>query len=93
MTSACGIDFGTSNSAIAVPIGGEPALVDLEHGHATIPTALFFDAETNHVSYGRHAIRNYVEGAEGRLMRGLKSILGSSIVDETTLVQGTATTG
>ena len=64
--------------------------MDLEHGRASIPTALFFDAETNHVSFGRHAIRNYVEGAEGRLMRGLKSILGSAIVDETTLVQGRA---
>jgi len=90
MTTACGIDFGTSNSAIAVPIGGEPALVDQEHGRATIPTALFFDAETNHVRFGRHAIRNYVEGTEGRLMRGPKSILGSALVDETTLVQGSA---
>ena len=32
----------------------------------------------------RSAIRNYVVGTEGRLMRALKSILGSPLIDETT---------
>ena len=44
-------------------------MVDLEHGQPTIPSAIFFDAEKGRVSYGRDAIRNYVEGIEGRLMR------------------------
>ena len=87
---SCGIDFGTSNSALAAGVDGDFALIDLEHGQPTIPSAIFFDAETSRVSFGRHAIRNYVEGTEGRLMRALKSILGSSLVDETTYVEGRA---
>ena len=88
MIASCGIDFGTSNSAVAAGIAGDVAMVDLEHGQPTIPSAIFFDAEKGRVSYGRDAIRNYVEGIEGRLMRALKSILGSSLVDETTFVEG-----
>ena len=88
MIVSCGIDFGTSNSAVAAGVDGDTAMVDLEHGQPTIPSAIFFDAEKGRVSYGRDAIRNYVEGTEGRLMRALKSILGSSRVDETTFVEG-----
>ena len=87
---SCGIDFGTSNSAVAAGVDGDFALIDLEHGQPTIPSAIFFDAETSHVSFGRHAIRHYVEGTEGRLMRALKSILGSALIDETTFVEGKA---
>jgi hypothetical chaperone protein len=85
---SCGIDFGTSNSAVAAGADGDAAIVDLEHGQPTIPSAIFFDAEKGRVSYGRDAIRNYIEGTEGRLMRALKSILGSSLIDETTFVEG-----
>jgi hypothetical chaperone protein len=87
---SCGIDFGTSNSAVAAGVDGDFALIDLEHGHPTIPSAIFFDAETNRVSFGRQAIRCYVEGTEGRLMRALKSILGSALIEETTYVEGRA---
>jgi len=38
--------------------------------------------------YGRAAIAAYVEGTEGRLMRSMKSILGSSLVEQTTDVGG-----
>ncbi|MGZ5174175.1 MAG: Hsp70 family protein [Burkholderiales bacterium] len=88
MIVSCGIDFGTSNSAVAAGVDGDTAMVDLEHGQPTIPSAIFFDAEKARASYGRDAIRNYVEGTEGRLMRSLKSILGSSLVEETTFVEG-----
>jgi hypothetical chaperone protein len=90
MTLSCGIDFGTSNSAVAAGMDGDFTLIDLEHGHPTIPSAIFFDAETGRMSFGRQAIRHYVEGTEGRLMRALKSILGSSLIEETTLVEGRA---
>jgi hypothetical chaperone protein len=88
LTVSCGIDFGTSNSAVAAGTDGDFALVDLEHGEPTIPSAIFFDVEKNRVSFGRDAIRNYVEGTEGRLMRALKSILGSPLIEETTYVEG-----
>ena len=44
MTDAryCAIDFGTSNSAIAVPDGARMTLVELEPGFTTMPTAVFY---------------------------------------------------
>jgi hypothetical chaperone protein len=36
----CAIDFGTSNSAIAIPQGrGAMRLIELEPGHRTMPPA------------------------------------------------------
>ncbi|CAG0992761.1 partial Cell shape-determining protein MreB, partial [Rhodocyclaceae bacterium] len=37
--------------------------------------------------FGRAAIKAYVDGAEGRLMRSLKSVLGSALMDETTRIK------
>ena len=47
MTSAtyCAIDFGTSNSAVAVPDGAAMRLVELEPGFRTMPTAVFYPGE------------------------------------------------
>jgi molecular chaperone DnaK (HSP70) len=44
MTSAtyCAIDFGTSNSAVAVPDGAAMRLIELEPGFRTMPTAVFY---------------------------------------------------
>ena len=88
MIVSCGIDFGTSNSALAAGVDGDFTLIDLEHGQPTLPSAIFFDVEHSRISFGREAIRNYVVGTEGRLMRALKSILGSPLIDETTYVEG-----
>ena len=42
----CAIDFGTSNSAIAIPAEGEAmSLVELEPGYRTMPTAVFYFVE------------------------------------------------
>jgi hypothetical chaperone protein len=89
----CAIDFGTSNSAIAIPADGRMQLVELEPGHATMPTAVFYFAEGPEThgpprAFGRAALAAYVEGTDGRLMRSMKSILGSSLVDQTTDVGG-----
>jgi hypothetical chaperone protein len=89
----CAIDFGTSNSAIAIPVGGTMQLVELEAGHPTMPTAVFYFAEGPETNgppraFGRAALAAYVEGTDGRLMRSMKSILGSSLVDQTTDVGG-----
>ena len=81
----CAIDFGTSNSAVAIPDGGASVrLVALEDDQPTMPSAVFYDSDDGTRRYGRAAIAAYVEGHEGRLMRSLKSILGSTLVDETT---------
>jgi hypothetical chaperone protein len=86
----CAIDFGTSNSAVAVPdAAGGMRLVELEPGAATIPTAVFYfvDGPAHDGpprAYGRAALAAYVDGLEGRLMRSMKSILGSSLIEQTT---------
>lgn len=92
----CAIDFGTSNSAIAIPSGGQMRLVELEAGHVTMPTAVFyFENQGTGTAlgdplraFGRAALAAYVEGADGRLMRSMKSILGSSLADQSTDVGG-----
>ena len=90
----CAIDFGTSNSAIAVPRRGEPMrLVELEPGFATMPTAVFYAAEGGsherpRCEFGRAAVAAYVDGIDGRLMRSMKSILGSTLIEQTTDIGG-----
>lgn len=84
-----GIDFGTSNSAAAWRVGGGPAQpLRLEGDHFALPTALFFNAEDRRVHYGRDAVAQYLTGADGRLMRSLKSLLGSALLLEKTEVNG-----
>ena len=88
------IDFGTSNSAVALPRAdaaqGGVRLVELEPGQSTMPTAVFYRADTPAQQleaerlYGRAAIAAYVEGIDGRLMRSMKSILGSTLLDQST---------
>jgi hypothetical chaperone protein len=83
---SCGIDFGTSNSTVALADGQGARLIDLEGGQPTLPSAVFWDSEGDPPQFGRAAIAAYVEGEEGRLMRGLKSTLGSSLIHEKTRV-------
>src|SRR5690606_31606574 len=86
-----GIDFGTSNSAMAVRQGAGPARLLALEGQATaLPTALFFNTEDQHTHFGRDAMEQYLAGTEGRLMRSLKSLLGSSLLQDTTVVHHTA---
>lgn len=83
--TACGLDFGTSNSAIGVTIGNAPRLAPVEGGETLIPSAVFFDYETKgRVLFGAEAIATYIGQQDGRLMRALKSILGSPLIDEKT---------
>lgn len=82
----CGLDFGTSNSTLGLVVDGKPQLVPLEAGEVTLPSSLFFDYENHSVHFGREAIATYMEGGEGRLMRALKSILGTSTIHETTMI-------
>jgi hypothetical chaperone protein len=83
----CGVDFGTTNSTVGLCLpGAAPRLIPLEGGQATIPTALFFSLEDGRTYFGRAAVQEYMEGAEGRFMRALKSILGTSLMGETTQV-------
>lgn len=84
---ACGLDFGTSNSAIGVVRGNAPTLAPVEGDATLIPSAIFFDFEEHgRVLFGRTAIDTYIGRREGRLMRALKTILASPLIDEATAV-------
>lgn len=81
-----GIDFGTSNSTVAVADAAHARLLPLEGGQATLPSAVFWESDGAAPQFGRAAIAAYVSGEDGRLMRGLKSTLGSSLIHEKTRV-------
>src|SRR6266853_5463782 len=86
---ACGLDFGTSNSAIGVARDAAVAHAPLEASSTLIPSAVFFDYEAKgRVLFGNEAISAYVGQTEGRLMRALKSLLGSPLIDEETSLGG-----
>ncbi|MFJ4375936.1 Hsp70 family protein [Pseudomonas japonica] len=87
---ACGIDFGTSNSTVGWHRPGEETLIVLEDGKITLPSVVFFNIEERRPVYGRLALHEYLEGYEGRLMRSLKSLLGSKLIKHDTSVLGTA---
>ena len=104
----CAIDFGTSNSAIAISRtdadGGGMRLVPLEGQNLTMPTAVFYCTDADdlppgtwrgkHIddslprTFGRAAVQAYIDGYEGRLMRSMKSLLGSSLLEQTTDLGG-----
>lgn len=90
MAQACGIDFGTSNSTVGWVRPGHPIMLELEDGKMTLPSVVFFNAEDEETSYGRAALAEYLAGCEGRLMRSLKSLLGTSLIDGQTEVMGRA---
>ena len=82
-----GIDFGTSNSAVAWLGSQGPAQpIPLEGAALAMPTAVFFNSEQQRTHFGRDAVAQYLEGTEGRLMRSLKSLLGSPLLHETTQI-------
>ena len=102
--SHCAIDFGTSNSAIAIPTPDARGmrLVPLEGEHLTMPTAVFYATDRDDQPpgvtagpsvhdalprcHGRAAVQAYIDGYEGRLMRSMKSVLGTALVGQTTEV-------
>jgi hypothetical chaperone protein len=86
--SACGIDFGTSNSTAGIVRPDGAILLALEDQKLTLPSAVFYNHEEERWAYGRAALAEYLEGYEGRLMRSMKSLLGSSLMDAGTEIGG-----
>lgn len=81
-----GLDFGTSNSTFSMYKEGKRRLLPLEGESATLPSVIFFNFENEQKSYGRAALSEYLQGVEGRLMRSLKSVLGSSLMQDETKI-------
>ncbi len=88
----CGLDFGTSNSTVAVLKKDKPTMVPLEQDSAdqwqtTLPSALFFGFEDDQVDVGRLAVSRYTSGEPGRLLRSMKSLLGGSFMSDKTRIK------
>jgi hypothetical chaperone protein len=91
MAHSCGVDFGTSNSTVGWHTAGSSAqLLALEDDKLTLPSVIFFNADENETNFGRAALTAYLAGYEGRLMRSMKSLLGTALIDGQTEVQGRA---
>ncbi len=82
----CGLDFGTSNSTIGIIKQQSYELVPLENNRAIMRSAIFCDAEDKRWMFGQEGIERYLEGGPGRLMMALKSVLGSPLMDDETLI-------
>ncbi|MEZ4903686.1 MAG: Hsp70 family protein [Spirosomataceae bacterium] len=85
---ACGVDFGTSNSTIAFYRDNRLTLVPVENEYTTIPSALFFERIDNTPHYGREAVDLFTKRQKGRFMRSLKRVLGTSVMKQGTIVNG-----
>ncbi|MFC6198648.1 Hsp70 family protein [Ponticaulis profundi] len=86
-----GIDFGTSNTSVAVKTPDGVKLLELEPGTTSIPTAIFYELSSRDYSIGNPALEDYEAGEDGRLMRSIKSVLGTSLIEETTQIGNRAT--
>jgi hypothetical chaperone protein len=82
------IDFGTSNSAVALAHAGGVYRIPLENGADTLPTAVFFPADKGPMRIGASAAEALIHGDEGRYMRALKSVLGLPLLHESRLIAG-----
>jgi len=89
----CGIDFGTSNTTVAIAnnLNAAITMVPVEDHHVTIPSTIFFHAENPDTLFGRQALNAYVAREEGRFMRSFKRVLGTSLMKEGTTICGRQT--
>ena len=89
---AYGIDFGTSNSSIAVAFedGAEMGVVN-DQGDTVMPSIVYVDATRNRLA-GVDAVDNYIRFAadpsRARLMSSLKTFLTDLSFDHTTTAWG-----
>ena len=77
-----GVDFGTSNTAAGYMADGRPRLIQFGPGRSTIPTTFFFDYDAREMLIGEPANQALLDGVEGRFMRALKRVLGTSLMHE-----------
>lgn len=86
MHTFCGLDFGTSNTTIGIYQNNDYQLVPLDAEKPIIRSAIFCDTEEKEWVFGQNGINLYLEGIPGRLMMALKTVLGSSLMNEKTVI-------
>jgi hypothetical chaperone protein len=88
MDAIFGLDFGTTNSALAVNEEGSVRIIDADPFNPngkTLRSILFFD-KTKCVYTGQEAIDHYInDDATGRLMQSIKTFLTSKTFDTTNI--------
>ncbi|MEE9429226.1 MAG: Hsp70 family protein [Paracoccaceae bacterium] len=87
-SNTLGVDFGTSNSAAGILLDGRPQVLEIEPGQDTLPTSVFFDFAKGRMLVGSPANQALIQGLEGRFMRSLKSVLGTSLMHEKRYIMG-----
>lgn len=86
VTISCGLDFGTSNSTIGIANQDSCRLITLEKDKPLMRSAIFCDTEMKQWVFGQEGIDRYLDSIPGRLMMALKTVLGSSLMDDKTVI-------
>ncbi|MFK8076454.1 MAG: Hsp70 family protein [Granulosicoccus sp.] len=86
-TNIGGIDFGTSNSSVGCFEHGQAKLIRFGDDGIAVPSAIFYPTDSTITAFGKQAVLQYRSGEEGRLLRSLKSVLGSSLMSEKTTIR------
>jgi hypothetical chaperone protein len=76
--AACGLDFGTSNSTVALPSGEALAIDPAAPSPRLFRSVLFFPEEGKSIFAGQAAIEEYLERSEGRFIQSAKGWLPSA---------------
>lgn len=84
--TSCGLDFGTTNSALGILEDGQSKLVALEDIKLQIPSAVFYDFDDKQKYFGNTGIERYLEGNPGRIIWSPKNVLGTSLMEEKTQI-------
>lgn len=87
----CGLDFGTSNTALALPSGEVLEIDSLAAQRTLFRSVLFFPEETKETLAGAEAINRYLEDNAGRFIQSMKTWLPSSTFSRTQLRSTTFT--
>jgi hypothetical chaperone protein len=98
LPNAIGLDFGTTNRALAIAQPGGTVKLARFGGHSTFRSILYFEAETSHlqdsarVVAGPAAINRYLNAeSPGRLIQSAKSYLASRLFNKTQIFGATYT--
>ena len=81
---SCGIDFGTTNSLLAICNEKGSSLIKIDEEHTILPSAIFYSKKER--QFGHKAINSYINGEDGRFLRSLKRILGTDLMKTGTLI-------
>ncbi|MDB4968070.1 MAG: heat shock protein Hsp70 family [Myxococcales bacterium] len=76
--AACGLDFGTSNSTVALPSGEALPIDPTAPSPRLFRSVLFFPEEVKTILAGNAAIEEYLERSDGRFIQSVKGWLPSA---------------